>query len=112
LPEINIAVCGQPGVGKTSFIRSVLDLPELPAYKSAERRFSFGDTLYLLRLLEFSTDEIDTDEDGFIEWPDTIEDRAMPRVHGALSLYDVQDKSSIQELRDILSPCIAHPFGT
>lgn len=103
LPEINIAVCGQAKVGKSSFIKAALDLPSLsPTAKSAERCIPVDGTLYLLRLLEISIDDIDTNDDGTIDWPETIGDKMMPKVDGALSLYDVQDKSSIQDLRDML----------
>ncbi|CAK1356284.1 unnamed protein product [Cercospora beticola] len=101
-PEINIAVISAGDVGKSTFIKAALDLNSLPRSQAAERRFPFEGRPYLLRLLELDLNEIDTNNDGTIDWPDYIEDRVMPQVNGALALYSCEEASSIRDLRDIL----------
>lgn len=62
--------------------------------------------MYLVRLLELPIDNIEINDDDTINWPDTIEDKMMPRVDGALALYDVQDKTSIEDLPEMLGKCM------
>lgn len=102
LPEINIAIIGAEGVGKSTFIQKALELPYLPSSQSAERRIPIDGSVYLVRLLELPIDNIEINDDDTINWPDTIEDKMMPRVDGALALYDVKDKASIEDLPDML----------
>lgn len=105
LPEINIAVIGAEGVGKSTFLQNALDLPSLPPSQAAERKIPIDGSLYLVRLLELPIEDVDINDDETINWPDTIEDKMMPRVDGALALYDVQDKASVDELPEMLSEC-------
>lgn len=102
LPEVNIAIIGAEGVGKSTFIQKALELPDLPPSQSAERKIPIDGSVYLVRLLELPIDSIEINDDDTIDWPDTIEDKKMPRVDGALALYDVKDKSSIEDLPEML----------
>lgn len=95
-------------VGKSTFIKAALDLNRLPSSRAAEKRFPFGGCSYTLRLLELDLDDIDTHNDGTINWPDRIEDRITPKVDGALALYSCKEPSSIKDLRDVLSESSLH----
>lgn len=56
-----------------------------------------------MRLLKLSFEDFDIDEDdNTISWPDTVEHRKMPRVDGTLTLYDVSDKESFDEVPAVL----------
>ncbi|EME48582.1 hypothetical protein DOTSEDRAFT_67582 [Dothistroma septosporum NZE10] len=101
-PEVNIAIIGAEGVGKSTFIQKALELPDLPPSQSAERKIPIDGSVYLVRLLELPIDNIEINDDETINWPDTIEDKMMPRVDGALALYDVKDKASIEDLPEML----------
>lgn len=106
LPEINIAVVGASSVGKSTFVQRALELPALPLLQATERKVLVGDSVYLVRLFEVPLDEVDVDDDDdhdTITWPDTIEGKMMPHVDGAVALYDIQDKSSVEELPETLS---------
>ena len=103
LREINIAIIGAEGVGKSTFVRKALDLPNLPSTQAAERKTSIGGSDYLLRLLELPIDDVDIEEDDTITWPDTIQDKMMPKVDGAVMLYDVQDRGSFDDIPEVLS---------
>ncbi|KAK8217181.1 hypothetical protein M8818_001433 [Zalaria obscura] len=99
--EINIVVLGAPGVGKSTFIQLALDLPT-PASLGA-RKIPLNGSSCLVRLLELPFDEVDIDEDDIISWPDRIEQRKMPRVDGAMTLYDVSDRKSFEQVPEVLT---------
>ncbi|KAK6396086.1 hypothetical protein LTR65_010196 [Meristemomyces frigidus] len=103
LPEINIAVIGAEGVGKSTFVQKAFDLPCLPPSLAAERRIPVDGSAYLVRLLELPIDDVDVDDDDTVVWPDTIEDKVMPRIDGAIALYDVQDKGSFDDVPEVLN---------
>ena len=105
LPEINIAVIGAEGVGKSTFVQKAFDLPHLPPSQAAECQIPVNGDVYLVRLLELPIDDVDIDDDETITWPDTIEDKVMPRVDGAITLYDVQDRETFDNIPDMLSEC-------
>ncbi|KAK0290907.1 hypothetical protein LTR35_001628 [Friedmanniomyces endolithicus] len=103
LPEVNIAVIGAGGVGKSTFVQKALDLPTLPPSQAAERKIPIDGNVYLVRLLELPIDDVDIDEDDIVTWPDTIADKVMPRVDGAIALYNVQDKHTFDDIPEVLN---------
>ncbi|KAK1067706.1 hypothetical protein LTR74_006180 [Friedmanniomyces endolithicus] len=103
LPEVNIAVIGAGGVGKSTFVQKALDLPTLPPSQAAERKIPIDGNVYLVRLLELPIDDVDIDEDDIVTWPDTIADKVMPRVDGAIALYNVQDKDTFDDIPEVLN---------
>ena len=105
LPEINIAVIGAEGVGKSTFVQKALGLPQLPHSQAAERNIHVDGNLYLVRLLEMPIDDVDIDDDDTVTWPDTIADKLTPKVDGAIALYNVQDKETFEDIPEVLSEC-------
>ena len=103
LPEINIAVTGGDGVGKSTLIQRALDLPFLAPSLAAERKIPYEGTVYLIRLLEIPIDDVDIDDDDTISWPGTIADKMMPRIDGVLTLYDVKDRGSLEDVPETLA---------
>ncbi|KAI5369584.1 Putative ras-like guanine nucleotide exchange factor, small GTPase [Septoria linicola] len=101
-PDINIAVIAAAGVGKSTFIKAALDLSTSPVSRAAERRVPYEGSTYLLRLLELDLEDIHTNNDGTIDWPDTFEDSIMPKVDGVLALYSCDEARSIKDLRNVL----------
>lgn len=105
LPDINIAVIGAERVGKSSFTQNALDLPFRSDSRAIERKIEIESNDYLLRMLEISIDDVDIDDDDTVSWPETIEDKFMPRIDGVLTLYDVKDQSSLENVPEMLSEC-------
>ncbi|KAK0981364.1 hypothetical protein LTR91_011945 [Friedmanniomyces endolithicus] len=103
LPEVNIAVIGAGGVGKSTFVQKALDLPTLSPSQAAERKIPIDGNVYLVRLLELPIDDVDIDDDDIVTWPDTIADKVMPRVDGAIALYNVQDKDTFDDIPEVLN---------
>lgn len=106
IPDINIAVLGAEGVGKSTFVQKTLELPHPPSEHATERKISVGGTDYVVRLLELSINDVDIDDDDeTVSWPETIEDKMMPKIDGALALYSVQDRGSVENIFEMLSEC-------
>lgn len=74
-----------------------------------ERKISVKGGDYTVRLLELPIEDIDIDDDDItVNWPDTIEDKMMPRIDGALTLYDIKDEGSLEHIPEMLSECHCH----
>ena len=106
-PDINIVVVGAEGAGKSTFIQKALDLTLLPQSRATEREISAKGIDYIVRLLELPAEDVDIDDDDItINWPETIEDKMMPRIDGALVLYNIQDETSLENIPEMLSECL------
>ena len=103
LQDINIAVIGAEGVGKSTFVQKAFDLDPCHSSLVAERRIPVDGSAYLVRLLEVPIDDVYVDDDDTVGWPDTIGDKVMPRIDGAITIYDVQDKGSFDDVPEVLS---------
>lgn len=87
-------------------MQKALGLTSPPSTQAAERRISIEGTDYLVRMLELPVDEVDIDNDDLtVSWPETIEDKVMPKIDGALTLYDVKDQGSLESIPEMLSEC-------
>jgi GTPase SAR1 family protein len=100
--EINIAVLGASGVGKSSFIQRVFDHRAPPTLTVTPRKMSIDGEEYTVRLIELPFDELDFDNDNQIVWPDIADSRPMPPVDGVLTLYDVMNKDSLADVPETL----------
>ena len=61
------------------------------------------DSAYLVRLVELDINHVAIREDDAISWPSVVGDARMPRVDGVLTLYDVGDKASFEDVPEMLS---------
>ena len=100
--EINIAVLGASGVGKSSFIQRVFDHRAPPTLTVTPRKMSIDGEEYTVRLIELPFDELDFDLDNHITWPDMADNRPMPPIDGVLALYDVMNKESLADVPETL----------
>lgn len=104
--EVNIAIVGYVGVGKSSFIRQSLGLAALPTSAVTSRRISVDKATFLVRMLECQLENVIIDRDNRITWPT---DPRMPTVDAACTLYDVSNKDSYQDVPVVLSESEHHP---
>ena len=104
--EVNIAIVGYVGVGKSSFIRQSLGLAALPTSAVTSRRISVDKGTFLVRMLECQLENVIIDRDNRITWPT---DPRMPTVDAACTLYDVSNKDSYQDVPVVLSESEHHP---
>lgn len=88
-------------MGKSTFVQKALDLPSPAPTKAADRKIPYDGTLYRIRLLEISIDDVEIDDDT-VSWPDSVGDKMMPHIDGVLTLYDVADRESIGDVFETL----------
>ena len=108
MSDINVAVIGSAGVGKSTLIRRALGLQTLPTAIASSLRMSVDSVVYMVSLVELDLESFDiVIPNGRIEWPKQINGHIVPRMDGALVLYDVMNRESIQELPQTLSKLLA-----
>lgn len=103
MADINIAVIGSGGVGKSTFIQGALGLRSLPNSITSSLRMSVDNIVYTVSLVELELESFDIAQDRRIEWPKQINGHIVPRMDGALLLYDVMNRDSIAALPQALS---------
>ncbi len=106
MSNINIAIIGGAGVGKSSLIQRALGLRALPTSITSSLRMSVDNVVYTVSLIELDLESFDIAQDRRIEWPKQINGHIVPRMDGALLLYDVMNRESISALPQTLSMAI------
>jgi predicted kinase len=105
MQDLNIAVLGARGSGKSLFIRRALNLTQPVASAIATRRMRIDEGYYVVRFLEMTFNDIHIGERNTIKWPETIDDYATPRIDGAVAIYDVTNGDSLTPVPEISSQC-------
>lgn len=103
MADINIAVIGSAGVGKSTLIQRALGMRGLPTSAASSLRMSVDNVVYTVSLIEVELESFDINTERRIQWPKQINGDIVPRMDGALLLYDVMNRESIQELPQTLS---------
>jgi hypothetical protein len=103
MQDINIAVLGARGTGKTTFIRRALSLPNTGAAGMHSRKMAIDGGYYIVRFLEIGFSEIHIGPGNTLQWPETIDNYEMPRIDGAVTIYDVTDEESLANVPEMLS---------
>ncbi|KLJ10117.1 hypothetical protein EMPG_14502 [Blastomyces silverae] len=112
LPQVNLAIVGAQGVGKSTFVQRALDLKQPPISRSSVKKMSLDGTIYLVRLLEIASHKLSFDENGRIVWPKFIGEQELPIIDGVLVLFDSYDPRSVAQFPRIFSalPKATIPF--
>lgn len=105
MQDLNIAVLGARGSGKSLFIRRALNLPQPVPSAIATRRMRIDEGFYVVRFLEMTFNDIHIGERNTVKWPGTIDDYATPRIDGAVAIYDVTRAESLTQVPEISSQC-------
>jgi hypothetical protein len=101
--DMNIAVIGAPGAGKTTFMRKALGLPENTPPAQCHRKWTIDGIPYAVRLVELKIDDVHPKPGNTIEWPKTAHGTAVPRIDAAITVYDVTVKESLASVPDMMS---------
>ncbi|KAG0646259.1 Ras guanine nucleotide exchange factor A [Hyphodiscus hymeniophilus] len=109
MADINIAIIGSAGVGKSTLIQRALGLRSLPTSIASSARMSVDNVVYTVSLIELDLESFDGIPDRKIYWPKHINGHMVPRMDGALLLYDVMNRESIAELPQTLTNPIEPP---
>ncbi|KAF9737991.1 hypothetical protein PMIN07_010032 [Paraphaeosphaeria minitans] len=102
MQDINIAVLGARGSGKSTFIRHALNLPTAASGVVRTRKMTIDGGLYVVRFLEMSINDVQVRDQNCVKWPDTLQDLATPRIDGAVTIYDVTSEQSLARVPEIL----------
>lgn len=105
MPQVNLAVVGAQGVGKSTFIKFALDLKQRPISRSSTKKMSLDGTIYLVRLLEIAIDQVTFDKHGEVVWPSFLGEQVLPAIDGVLGLYDSTDLTSVARFPRIFGKC-------
>lgn len=103
MQDINIALIGSKGTGKSTFIRRALGLPDSTPATNCFRKWTIDGTTYIVRFIEMSFGDVLSGERNNLKWPDTIHGLATPRMDAAITVYDITDQSSLSKVPDMLS---------
>lgn len=101
--EMNIAILGAPGVGKSTFIQHAFGARQPPTTAVQSRRVSIGDAVCIIRLVELSLGSIELADNGEVRWPKFVDGQPTPIFHGAMTLYDIKNRDSLSMIPDVLS---------
>ncbi|KAI0395996.1 ras GEF [Xylariaceae sp. FL0594] len=103
---LNIAVIGANGVGKSHFIQKAMSLGRVPGPNPATIRMTIDNILYPVTLFELDLEYFDVDPQRQVQWPKQMSGSILPRVNGALFLYDVTNASSVIDLPRTLNALV------
>jgi GTPase SAR1 family protein len=104
METINIAVIGAEGVGKSTFIQQLRRAPRPSSAHVTTSRYDVDGTTYLVTLVELDLESIiELDPNQPVHWPKQIGGHMIPRLNGALILYDVANQGSMREVAPIMS---------
>ncbi|KAL2073378.1 hypothetical protein VTL71DRAFT_10702 [Oculimacula yallundae] len=103
MADINIAVIGSAGVGKSTLIQRALGTRLAPTSIASSQRMTVDGVLYTVSLIELNLESFDIKTEKRIQWPKQINGHIVPRMDGVLLLYDVMNRESIVELPQALN---------
>ncbi|KAL4891683.1 ras guanine nucleotide exchange factor domain-containing protein [Aspergillus ambiguus] len=109
LPHVTIAVIGHETAGKTTFIRSALDMKHSPTSRSTTKKMSLDGSVYIVRLLEIEARDISIASDGTVGWP-RFGNETPPTIDGALVIHDVTQPASLSALTGLLDSLTESSF--
>lgn len=101
--DINIAIIGAEGAGKSTLIQRALGLRKPPTSVASSLRMNIDNATYTISLVELDLEAFDITNDRRILWPKQINGVIVPRFDGALILYDVMNSETIADLPQTLS---------
>lgn len=91
-------------MGKSTFIQKALGLQYPSQSLTTLRKLAVNEGTHLVRLLEIPLEDVEVEDDE-VSWPETIEGKQMPKIDGALVLYNITDRSSLEDVPTMLSEC-------
>lgn len=102
--EINIAVIGRPGVGKSTLIQRAFSRRTLPTTVPSSIRVTVDHVAYTVNLIELDLEAFEIPHSGRLQFPRQVDGLyTLPRIDGSMVLYDVMNMPSTEEVPQLLS---------
>ncbi|CZT08758.1 related to aimless RasGEF (aleA) [Rhynchosporium graminicola] len=109
MADINIAVIGSAGVGKSTLIQRALGLRAAPTSIASSQRMTVDGVAYTVSMIELDLESFDIKAEKRIQWPKQMNGYIVPRMDGVLLLYDVMNRESIVKFPQALNG-LAHSY--
>ncbi|KAL2185171.1 ras GEF [Thermothelomyces heterothallicus CBS 203.75] len=103
MEPINIAVIGAVGVGKSTFIQHLRRTPRPSSSNITTLRHELDGASHLVTLVELDLEGIELDPNQPVHWPKQIGGHSVPRMDGAMILYDAVNEASMREVPPIMA---------
>ncbi|KAK4202553.1 putative Rap guanine nucleotide exchange factor [Triangularia verruculosa] len=98
MEAINIAIIGVEGVGKSAFVQRTIRSTRPPTQNMITFRHVLDGTHYSVTLVELDLEGFELDPRHPIQWPKQVAGHMVPRIDGALILYDITNRESVRGL--------------
>ena len=82
-------------------MQCALDLKKPGTSPISSKKVSLEGSISIVRLVELNVEDIGISENR-ISWPETTKGLAIPAIDGVLLLYNVVDRSSIENISEVL----------
>lgn len=102
MENINLAIIGAEGVGKSTFIQHLRRAARPTASNITTLRQEVDGAHCLVTLVELDLEGIELDPNQPVQWPKQIGGHMVPRMDGAMILYDGLDEDSTREVPPIM----------
>lgn len=102
MEPINIAIIGAKGVGKSTFIQHLRRAPRPSTTNVTSLRHELDGAQYMVTLVELDLEGIELDPNQPVQWPKQIGGQMMPRMDGALIMYDAVNEETTREVPPIM----------
>ncbi|KAI9738548.1 MAG: hypothetical protein M1818_005445 [Claussenomyces sp. TS43310] len=112
MENINIAVIGARGAGKSTFVQRALGLRAPSTTRTPSVRILVDAVAYTVTVIEIDLEAFDFNPDRTIQWPKQINGHIVPRVDGIFILYDVMNRDSITHLPQTLNALVQSALPT
>ncbi|KAK3901131.1 ras guanine nucleotide exchange factor A [Staphylotrichum tortipilum] len=103
MEPINIAIIGAKGVGKSTFIQHLRRTPKPPTLNITALRHELDGAQYLVTLVELDLEGIELDPNQPVQWPKQIGGHMIPRVDGAMIMYDAVNEETTREVPPVMA---------
>lgn len=101
--DVNIAIIGANGVGKSFFMQRALKMPQPPNQGTLTFNWIAQDgSQHTVTTLEVDLEAFDLEMNEPIRWPRQANGQMAPRVDATMVLYDVTKKNSVNLLAQTL----------
>lgn len=110
--DINIAIIGAEGAGKSTLIQRALGLRHPPLSVASTFKMNIDNTTYSVSLIELDLEAFDFTNERRILWPKQVDGIIVPRLDGALILYDVMNIESISHLPQTMNAMVRSSIPT